>query len=95
MTNPPLWKASIALTKAEAADAAAALELADDLAALIDALGEDRVVLCGLSMGGYVAFEFLRRYRARVRGLILMDTRAEADSAEGRKARDLLVTRVR
>ncbi|MBL8985667.1 MAG: alpha/beta fold hydrolase [Gemmatimonadales bacterium] len=68
---------------------------ADDLAALIDALGEDRVVLCGLSMGGYVAFEFLRRYRARVRGLILMDTRAEADSAEGRKARDMLVTRVR
>ena len=68
---------------------------ADDLAALLDALGEDRVVLCGLSMGGYVAFEFLRRYRPRVRGLVLMDTRAEADSAEGRKARDLLVTRVR
>ena len=68
---------------------------ADDLAALLDSLGEDRVVLCGLSMGGYVAFEFLRRYRRRVRGLILMDTRAEADSAEGRKARDQLVTRVR
>jgi YbgC/YbaW family acyl-CoA thioester hydrolase len=68
---------------------------ADDLAALLDALGEDRVVLCGLSMGGYVAFEFLRRHRSRVRGLILMDTRAEADSAEGRKARDGLVAKVR
>ena len=68
---------------------------ADDLAGLLDALGEDRVVLCGLSMGGYIGFEFLRRYRSRVRGLILMDTRAEADSAEGRKARDVLVGRVR
>lgn len=68
---------------------------ADDLAGLLDALGEDRVVLCGLSMGGYVAFEFLRRYRERVRGLILMGTRAEGDSAEGRRARDGLVAKVR
>jgi pimeloyl-ACP methyl ester carboxylesterase len=68
---------------------------ADDLAAVLDALGEERVVLCDLSMGGYVAFEFLRRYRARVRGVILMGTRPEADSAEGRKARDTLIGRVR
>ncbi|HET7602181.1 MAG TPA: alpha/beta fold hydrolase [Gemmatimonadales bacterium] len=61
---------------------------ADDLAALLDSLGVDHVVLCGLSMGGYVAFEFLRRHRARVRGLILVDTRAENDSAEGRRSRD-------
>jgi len=68
---------------------------ADDLAGVLDALGEDRVVLCGLSMGGYVAFEFLRRYRNRVRGLVLMDTRPEADSAEGRRARDSLIGKVR
>lgn len=61
---------------------------ADDLAALLDALGVDDVVLCGLSMGGYVLFEFLRRWRERVRALILVDTRAEADSAEARRARD-------
>jgi 3-oxoadipate enol-lactonase len=61
---------------------------AADLAALLDVLGADEIVLCGLSMGGYIAFEFLRRWRARVRGLVLMDTRAEADTAEGRKARD-------
>src|SRR5215212_2179585 len=61
---------------------------AADLVALLDALGIDEVVLCGLSMGGYIAFEFLRTWRARVRGLILMDTRAEADSADGRRARD-------
>ncbi len=62
---------------------------ADDLLALLNSLGVDRVVLCALSMGGYIAFEMLRRARARIRGLILMDTRAEADSAEGRKARDV------
>jgi YbgC/YbaW family acyl-CoA thioester hydrolase len=68
---------------------------ADDVIGLLDALGEDRVVLCGLSMGGYIAFELIRRYRHRFNGLILMDTRAEADSAEGRKTRDALVAKVR
>lgn len=61
---------------------------AADLATLLDLLAVDDVVLVGLSMGGYVAFEFLRRWRNRVRGLVLMDTRAEADTAEGRKGRD-------
>jgi 3-oxoadipate enol-lactonase len=61
---------------------------AADLAALLGVLGVEEVVLCGLSMGGYIAFECLRRWRQRVRGLVLMDTRAEADTAEGRKARD-------
>jgi YbgC/YbaW family acyl-CoA thioester hydrolase len=61
---------------------------AGDLAALLDTLGVEETVLCGLSMGGYVAFEFLRRWRRRVRGLVLMDTRAEADTAEARRGRD-------
>ena len=39
-------------------------------------------------MGGYIAFEFLRRWRDRVRGLVLVDTRAEADTPEGKKGRD-------
>ena len=68
---------------------------AADLAALLDALGVDEVVLCGLSMGGYVAFEFLRRWRERVRGLVLMDTRAEPDGAEGRRARDVAAAMAR
>ena len=68
---------------------------AEDLVALLDVLGESQVVICGISLGGYIAFEFVRRWRERVRGLILMDTRAEADSAEGRKARDGLIGRVR
>lgn len=61
---------------------------ADDLAALLDTLGVENAVLCGLSMGGYVIFEFVRRWRRRVRALVLMDTRAEADTPDGRRARD-------
>ena len=61
---------------------------AADLAALLDALNIEQVVLCGLSMGGYIALEFIRQWPTRVRGLVLMDTRAEADTAEGRRARD-------
>jgi 3-oxoadipate enol-lactonase len=61
---------------------------AGDVAGLLDTLGVEEAVLCGLSMGGYVAFEFLRRWRRRVRGLVLMDTRAEADSAEAKRSRD-------
>jgi 3-oxoadipate enol-lactonase len=61
---------------------------ADDLAALLDNFGVDQVVLCGHSLGGYIGFEFLRRWRRRVRGLVLIDTRAEPDSAEVRRSRD-------
>ena len=61
---------------------------AADLAALLDLLGVDEVVLVGHSMGGYIAFEFLRRWRDRVRGLVLVDTRAEADTPEGKRNRD-------
>lgn len=57
---------------------------ADDLAALLQHLDETRpVVLVGMSMGGYIAFEFCRRHRHRVRALVLTNTRAVADSPEG------------
>lgn len=68
---------------------------ADDLAALLDALGVRRIVLCGLSMGGYVAFEFLRRHRERVAGLVIMDARAETDSSERRARRTVMIARAR
>jgi len=61
---------------------------ADDLARLLDKLRVAKAVVAGLSMGGYVAFEMLRRHRDRVAGLILCDTKAEPDTADGRKARD-------
>jgi YbgC/YbaW family acyl-CoA thioester hydrolase len=68
---------------------------AADLLALLTTLGVDRAVLCGLSMGGYIAFEMLRRAPERVRALVLMDTRAEADSPEARKGRDAAMARAR
>ena len=60
---------------------------ARDLEALLEALDVTRVVVCGLSMGGYVAFELVRRFPERVRALILSNTRAEPDSEEARKGR--------
>jgi len=63
---------------------------ADDLAAVLDAAGVDRAVVCGLSMGGYVTFELLRRHPGRVRALILCDTKPEADSPQARLDRDEL-----
>lgn len=56
---------------------------ADEVKGLLDHLGLDRVVLVGLSMGGYVAFAFWRRHRNAVEALVLADTRAEADPPEG------------
>jgi pimeloyl-ACP methyl ester carboxylesterase len=47
-------------------------------------------VLCGLSMGGYVLFELWRRHADRVRALVFADTKAEADSADGKRGRDEL-----
>lgn len=53
--------------------------VADDVAALLDRLGLDRVVLGGQSMGGYVVMAFLRRHPGRVRAVVLADTKAGAD----------------
>src|SRR5215218_6711949 len=66
-------------------------QYADDAVALLDALGIDRAVVAGLSMGGYVAFALWRRHRSPVRGLVLADTRAGADSDETRAKRLALV----
>ena len=63
-------------------------QYADDLAQLLDQLELDQVALGGLSLGGYVAFAFLRRHRERVRSLILADTRATPDTAEGQQGRE-------
>lgn len=68
---------------------------ADDLAALLDALGAEQAVVCGHSMGGYVAFEMLRRHPERVRALVLVNTRAAPDDDKARAARNAMMTRVR
>lgn len=63
-------------------------DLADDVAALMDALGLSRASIGGLSMGGYVALAFAARHGARLESLILADTKAGPDSAEARRGRD-------
>ena len=68
--------------------------IADDAAALLDHLGVGRAVVCGLSMGGYAAFAMVRRHADRLKGLVLADTRAGADSEEGRQARAVLAEKV-
>lgn len=70
------------------ADGYSMARYADDLVACLDALGIDAAVVCGLSMGGYIVFELLRRYAARVRAVILCGTRATSDNEEARRGRD-------
>lgn len=60
----------------------------DTLLAVLDAAGiAEPAFVVGLSMGGYILFEFFRGYPERVRGLVLADTRAGEDAPEGREGR--------
>jgi pimeloyl-ACP methyl ester carboxylesterase len=62
--------------------------LADDCVGLLDALHVDRpAVICGVSMGGYVAQHVAARYPERVAAVVLVDTRLEADTDEAKAAR--------
>jgi pimeloyl-ACP methyl ester carboxylesterase len=58
------------------------------------AVGVKRTVIVGLSMGGYVAFRLLEKYPDVVSGLVLVDTRAGADTDEGRAGRYATAARV-
>lgn len=60
---------------------------ADDLSALLNHLEIKNATICGLSMGGYAAFAFYRKYTDQVNALILCDTRATADTEENKQAR--------
>jgi pimeloyl-ACP methyl ester carboxylesterase len=63
-------------------------QFANDLAAILDAVGENRpVVLCGLSMGGYIAWQFVEHHRSKLAALIVCDTKAAPDTPEAKKTR--------
>lgn len=62
--------------------------LADDVADQLASRGIERAIVGGLSMGGYVTMAFLRRHRFLVAGVVLADTKAEADSEAARVNRD-------
>lgn len=62
-------------------------QAADDVIGLLDHLSIRQAVFVGLSMGGYILFTLYRKYADHVKGLVLADTRAQADTAEGKEAR--------
>jgi 3-oxoadipate enol-lactonase len=74
--SPPLARDTLSMDDA-----------ADDIARLLTSLEIRSAVVCGLSMGGYIAFALLRRHHALVRGLVLCDTRATPDTPENRAGR--------
>jgi len=73
-SEAPLWRYTLDQT-------------ADDVIGLLDHLLIQEAVFVGLSMGGYILFSLYRKCADRVKGLVLADTRAQADTAEGKEAR--------
>jgi pimeloyl-ACP methyl ester carboxylesterase len=70
-------------------------DFAADVEALLDALEIERAVIGGVSMGGYVTFALFRRAPERFSGVLLADTRAQADTPEGRQGRRAMSELVR
>lgn len=62
-------------------------DMARDIEGLMDALRMEQAVICGLSMGGYVALEFMHLFPDRVRALLLAGTRAPADNEQEKQGR--------
>lgn len=62
--------------------------MADDVAGLLDRLGIENAVVGGMSMGGYVVMSMLRRHAERIAGVVLIDTKADADEPEARENRE-------
>jgi pimeloyl-ACP methyl ester carboxylesterase len=56
----------------------------DDLIALLDHLRIEKTIVCGISIGGYIALRALERHPERFSALVLCDTRSEADSDEAK-----------
>jgi 3-oxoadipate enol-lactonase len=68
---------------------------ADVIAEFLEAIEVRKAVVCGLSMGGYVAMAFARRHSEKLAGLILADTKAAPDDADAKAKRDQLIADVK
>ncbi len=78
--------------ESEAGERPGSMDLfADDLVALMDHLGVDRVVAGGMSMGGYVLLNLLARYPQRISAACFIVTRSDADDETGRGKRNYLI----
>lgn len=60
---------------------------ADDLIQFMDKLNIDKAIICGLSMGGYIALNLIKRFPSHFEALILCDTQCIADTTEGKEKR--------
>src|SRR5206468_4282944 len=87
--SPPTCGAG-ASSAAAAGDGASVTRYADDLVAILDALGVRTAAVCGLSLGGYVTFELLRRHADRVSAVLLVDTKHEPDAPATKREREEL-----
>jgi len=88
--NLPGFGGSAGIGDVMAMDAAA-----DFLVGELDRAGAGPAVVCGLSMGGYVAFSLWRRHPERVAGLLLANTKAEPDDEAGREKRRAVAEKAR
>lgn len=70
-------------------------QFADDLVALMDALGIEKAAICGLSMGGYVALQAMQTFPQRFKALILANTRCEPDSSDEQHQRMRTISTIR
>jgi pimeloyl-ACP methyl ester carboxylesterase len=77
--------------KSAASGAFSIAALADDVHALLAEIGALPCLLGGLSMGGYIALAFSRKYASDLKGLALLDTRSEADSSEAKQNREKMI----
>lgn len=66
----------------------------EDLIQFMDKLGIDKAIICGLSMGGYIALNAYHRFSDRFEGLILCDTQCIADTPEGKTKRLKLIDEI-
>ena len=66
-----------------------------DLLNLMDALNIDKTILCGLSMGGYIALNAIENYPERFDALILSDTHCIADTPEAKEKRMKAIESIR
>lgn len=70
-------------------------QLADDVHLLLQQIGASPCILGGLSMGGYVAQSYIRKYPADVKALILFNTKSESDNEQQQQGRNKMIESVR
>jgi 3-oxoadipate enol-lactonase len=68
--------------------------MARDVSALMDELKIDQAVICGLSMGAYVAFEFVHLFPSRVRAFVLAGARAQGPDESEKQSREQQARRI-